>query len=355
MPWASGNIISKKAMEKVGGKFSTEPPSFSGPYMLKEWKPKQRTVLARNPEWKGAKPDFDEIQIYPIDDEKTAEIGFEAGDIDFTRISVSSLQKYQSSPPKSGRVLNFPSLYWVWLGINEDNEKLKDQRVRKAVQMAVDVPSIIEAAYFGLAKPCIGGNIPPGLLGYRDKSTFSLKADIEGAKKFLTEAGFTNGIDLTLDTLNKETYLTICQVIQATMAQAGIRVKINVHESGTFWVLGNEKEGEGRWKDIQLYLQRFSSVPDPSYYTRWYLKEQVGVWNWERFRSDEYDDLHKKALAEGDPEKRAQMYIRMQEILEESGCYRFLTNELGPVICRDTVTPATRPDGIPLLRHFKKA
>jgi peptide/nickel transport system substrate-binding protein len=353
LPYACGNIVSMKATEKAGGKYSTQPPSFSGPYMLKEWKPKQRTVLAINSAWKGPKPDFDEIHILPIDDEKTAEIGFEAGDIDFTRISISSLQRYEGNPPPGGNILRYPSLYWLWMGMNMEHPKLKDLRVRKAVQMAVDVNTVVDAAYFGFAEVATG-IIPPGLLGAREKSLLPMKADIAGAKKLLSEAGYANGIDLTLDILNKTTYNTIAQVIQATLAQAGIRVQINIHESGSFWVLGSEKDGD-RWKDLQLVLNRFSSVPDPSYYTRWYVKDQVGIWNWERFRNDEYDTLHQNALGEVDQKKRAAMYRRMQDILEESGCYRFITNEVAPVICRKTIAPALRPDGIPLLRKFKRA
>jgi peptide/nickel transport system substrate-binding protein len=353
LPYTTGNIISMKATEKAGGQFSTEPPSFSGPYMLKEWKPSQRTVLARNPVWKGPKPDFDEIHIFPIDDEKTAEIAYESGDIDFTRVSITSLEKYQSSPPPNTDVIKSPSLYWLWLGLNQDNDKLKDIRVRKAVQLAVDVSTVVDGAYFGLAEPSTG-NIPPGLLGHRKKSLLPLKGDINTAKALLAEAGYPNGIDLTLDILNKSTYNTIAQVIQANLAQAGIRVQINIHESGSFWVLGSEKDSD-RWKDLQLLLNRFSSVPDPSYYTRWHLQNQVGIWNWERFRSDEYDALDQKALGEIDQEKRAAMYIRMQDIMEESGCFRFITNEVAPVVCRKTVIPGLRPDGTPLLRKFKKA
>ena len=353
LPYTTGNIISMKATEKVGGQFSTEPPSFSGPYMLKEWKPKQRTVLARNPVWKGPKPDFDEIHIFPIDDEKTAEIALESGDIDFTRASITSLEKYQSSPPPDTDVIKLPSLYWLWLGMNMEHPKLKDIRVRKAVQLAVDVKTVVDAAYFGLAEVATGP-IPPGLLGNREKSLLPERADVEGAKKLLTEAGYPNGLDLTLDILSKSTYNTIAQVIQANLAQVGIRVQINIHDSGAFWVLGSEKDGDS-WKDLQLILNRYSSVPDPSYYTRWYLQNQVGIWNWERFRSDEYDELDKNALGEINQEKRAAMYRRMQDILEESGCYRFITNEVTPILCRKGVIPALRPDGVPLLRKFKKA
>ena len=199
------------------------------------------------------------------------------------------------------------------------------------------------------------GIIPPGLLGHRAKTMIPPKADPAGAKKLLAEAGYPNGIDLTLDCLNKTTYVTQAQVIQATLAEAGIRVKVNVHESGQFWVLGSEKEMKEKVKNIQLLTNRFSSQPDPYWYTMWFTKEQVGVWNWERFKSDEFDKLHAEAAVETDSAKRDKMYKRMQDLMEESGAYRFITHESAPIIYRNTIIPAMTPEGIPMVRYFKKA
>lgn len=353
LPYVSGSIISMKATEKMGGKYKNDPPSFNGPYMLKEWKPNQRTVLTRNPSWKGEKSYFDEIRIFPIDDEKTAEIALEAGDVDFTRVSESSLKKYITTPPQNAKTEKFPSLYWLWMGMNQDNETLKDIRIRKAVQNAIDRKTVVEAAYLGLADVA-NGSVPPGVLGHREKTTLPDKPDYAEAKKLLAEAGYPNGIDLTLDVLNKTTFTTIAQVIQATLAPAGIRIQINIHDSGAFWVLGSEKDSD-RWKSLQLIVGRFSGLPDPSYYTRWHLTSQVGIWNWERFRNEEYDNLDKLALGETDQKKRAAMYVRMQDLQEESGCVTFITNEVSPVAYKNTIKPAFRPDGIPLLRRFEKA
>lgn len=354
LPGTSGTIISKKATESVNGKFANDVPATSGPYYLKKWKPKQVTIVARNPLWKGPAPDFDEIHFFPIDDEKTAEIGFEAGDIDFTRVSISSLQKFMDSPPAGGTVVNLPSLYYSWMGLNKDNPMLKDIRVRKAVQMAVDIPSILEAAYFGMAKPATG-IIPPGLLGHRSKTLVPIEGNPAGAKKLLAEAGFPNGIDLTLACLNKTTYVTQAQVIQANLAEAGIRVKVDVHDSGTFWVLGSEKDMGQTWKDIQIITGRFSSQPDPHWYTMWFTTEQVGVWNWERFSNEEFDRRQKEGAVETDPAKRDANYKRMQDLMEESGCYRFITHESAPILYRNTIIPAMTPEGIPIPRLFKKA
>ena len=34
---------------------------------------------------------------------------------------------------------------------------------------------------------------------------------------------------------------------------------------------------------------------------QWFVRDQVGVWNWERWSSDEFEDLFAKGVAETDP------------------------------------------------------
>lgn len=351
LPYAAGNILSKKAVESVGGKFGAKPPAISGPFQIKEWKPKQMVVLERNPLWKGELPAYDEIYIHQIDDEKTAEIAFEAGDIDFTRISLSSLQNYRDLPPKNSQLSENPSLFYVWVGLNQENSKLQDPRVRKAVQLSIDVPSILAAAYFDAADAATG-IIAPGLTGHREKSLIAPEADYAQAKQLLNEAGYGSGLDLSLDILNKSTFVTAAQIMQATMATVGIRLKINLHESGSFWALGSESSGD-RWKGVELVMNRYSMTPDPYYASQWFVEDQVGIWNWERFRDQQFDQLHQQALSESSEPKRSAMYQKMQDIMEESGSYRFITHESTPIIYRKSINPALRPDGTPLYRNFQ--
>lgn len=351
LAYMAGNIICKKATLEKGGTF-TEPPCSSGPYKFKSWEPKQKTVLERNELWNGEPAEFDEIHIMVIDDEKTAEIGYEAGDIDFTRISMSSLGNYVSSPLPDSTLITKPSLYYVWIGMNMENEILKIKKVRKAIQYAVDTDAILEAAYFGAAKRATG-LLAPGLLGHRPANSIS-KPDYAKAKALLAEAGYDRGLELTLDVLNKTTNLTMAQVLQANLSRIGINLVINVHDSGTFWSLGDASKGED-WKRIQLIINRFSSAPEPYYATQWFTKEMVGIWNWERFTNEEYNTLHKKAAVETDQAKRDAMYKRMMELMEESGAYTFLTHEAVPLIYKNSIIPALRPDGVPMWRYFKSA
>ncbi len=352
LPYISGTIVSKKAVEQAGGRFGLMAPASSGPYVVTEHSPQQRIVLERNPVWNGPKTVFDRIEIYPIDDEKTAEIAFEAGDIDFTRVAISSIENLMANPPAGSRVEVFPSLYYVWVGMNLDNPKFEDPRVREAIQRAIDVPAILDAAYFGVAKPSTG-IIAPGLIGHREQSLIPPNAQPERARALLDEAGIDQ-FDVRLAVLNKSQWVTAAQVIQAMAQPIGINIQIDQYESGTFWTLGDESKNQD-YNKIEMIMNRFSMTPDPYYATAWFTCEQVGVWNWERFCNKEFDELHEKAASETDPAKRDAMYRRAQDLMEQSGAYRFITHEATPNIYRTTVKPALRPDGLPLFRYFETA
>ncbi|MBY6059468.1 ABC transporter substrate-binding protein [Leisingera daeponensis] len=346
LPYITGNIVSKNAWEAAGGKATTDPLAESGPYLRDSWSPKERTVLKRNPDWKGEAPAWDTIEILPIDDENTAEIAFEAGELDFTRVSLGSVERYRAVVPNGGTLLEYPSLYYAWLGMNLDHPKLQNKKLRQAIQHAIDVPSVLEAAYFGAVEPSTG-IIAPGLAGHRPQSLVPPQADFAKAAELLAESGETN-VTLKLDTLNKTTFTTAAQVIQATLAQIGITVEVNVLESGAFWASADNE-------DLQLVLNRYSMTPDPYYATSWFTTEQVGHWNWEQFSNDEFDKIHAEASQLTDLAKRDEMYRRAQDLMEESGAYRFLTHEATPVIHSAGVVPALRPDGLALLRYFGKA
>jgi peptide/nickel transport system substrate-binding protein len=346
----TGSILSKAAVEKAGGKFTTEFPAMCGPYLLKAWLPKQRLEFAANPDWPGPKPAFAEVHFVIIEDDKAAETGYEAGDLDLSEISEESFKRYKASPPEGTRVYEANGTWWTWLGLNSEHPKLKDIRVRQAIQNAVDVESIIQGAFGGLAARS-RGIVPPGLIGHRTTTKFE-KPDLDKARALLKEAG-VEGLELELKTLPNTDRLTMAQIIQANLGEIGIEVTVTPVDSGPFWNLGLEAQGED-WKDLQLWIMEFGDSPDPSQSTQWYISPQVGVWNWERWKSDEYDKLHADGQLETDPVKRDAIYQRMQEIMEDTGAYVWLVHRQVNVVYRDWMEPVILPGNHPYAAWFKQ-
>jgi peptide/nickel transport system substrate-binding protein len=347
----SGAILSRKAVTDAGGRFTIEPPCSSGPFLFKSWQSQRKTVLVKNPQWTGREPDFEEIHIYAMPDAKTAEMAFEAGALDCARISVETVAPFQKNMPENSTIRVLPSGRNFWLGMNRENPALADIRVRRAIQNAIDVEAVVEAAWFGLAKVSTGP-IPEGMTGHRDRATIPPRGDPGKARQLLAEAGVKLPLRLRLDCNTAAREVTAVQVMQWSLKKVGIEVDIHIQDNSTFLTLGREDLGE-QWRDVQLFMQSFTGLADPYYSLTWFTSAQLGLWNWERFSNEEFDRLNDQALAITDTAERDRMYRRMQELMEESGCYRFITNGVMPQIYRNTIEPAFRADGYAMLRDIR--
>ena len=348
---STGCIQSKKALESVGGEFAIEPPTCSGPYRFVSWQAQRKTILERNPEWSGPPAAFREIHFHPLSDVKAAELAYEAGELEFTQTSIESVDIFRRAMPPSSRLDVISSLRYYWVGMNLEHPKLTDIRVRQAVQYGIDVEAVIEAAWFGLSTPATG-IIAPGLIGHREKANVPLAGDREKARRLLAEAGVELPLKLTLSLPAQALELTAGQVIQWSLAKIGIELELDPQDNATLITMGMESAGD-RWKDLQLHLQSFFMLGDPYYATEWFTGKQVGVWNWERFRSEEFDQLHHHAMGLTDVVERDRIYQHMQDLMEQSGCYRFLTHSVESMLSRTWLQPAYRADGYPIYPEFK--
>ena len=349
----TGAILSRKAVTAVGGRFTTDPPCSSGPYTFKSWQVQRKTVLARNPLWTGRQAAFEEIHVYAMPDPKTAEMAFEAGELDCARISVETVAPFKKDMPLDSSIRVLPSARNYWLGMNQEHPALTDIRIRRAIQYAVDVEAVVEAAWFGLANVSTGA-IPEGMTGHRASALIPPSGNPEKAKELLAEAGVTLPLRLRLDVNNAALELTAVQVMQWSLRKVGIEVEIYAQDSSTFLTIGREDMGD-QWQDVQLFMQSFTGMADPYYSLTWFISDQLGLWNWERFSNEEFDRLNDLALATTDEAERSRMYHRMQDLMEESGCYRFITNSVMPQIYRNTIKPAFRADGYAMLRDIRPA
>ena len=344
-----GSIVSAKATDKAGGKFTTEFPATCGPYVY-QWIPKQKNLFKPNPDWAGPKPDFDEVHGLLVEQDKAAILAYEAGEVDCSEITSADHARFKKSMPANSKIFVAGALQYFWLGMNTQHPKLQDIRVRRAIQYAVDVDSIIQGAYSGTVEKSFGP-VCPGLVGKRQKTKYSYNP--AKAKQLVQEAGAT-GLELELKTLNQQERVLAGQIIQANLQAVGIKVKVLPLDGGPFWALGQEKKGD-QWKDSQLWLMRYGTNPDPYEAMQWFRREQIGVWNWERWSDDEFEELYTKGLAETDAGKRDRMYLRMQEIMEDTGAYVWICHEPETYIHNTRVLPKTAPGAEMVFSGFKKA
>ncbi len=347
LPVQSGTIISKKFVEEIGlEKFATQIIG-SGPYMFAEWRPQEKVILTKNPDYFGDEPVWDEIHLIPIEDDQVAEVALEAGDLDWARISLPAVDRFETD--SNFEVWKKPSLRYRWIALNVEHPKLQDINVRKAIIYAIDVPSILAATYMGQAEQEYA-LIPPGLVGYWADAPH-YERDVEKAKEYMAAAGLET-LDLRLDLQDTTEYRTWAEIAQQNLKEVGINLELNPMESSAYW---STSFGEEAVKNNELLTSNYSMNPDPTWATMWFTCDQVTVWNTQSWCNEQYDELHRKGLVTTDEEERAQIYIEMQKIWDEAAQTVWITHGLMTYAYTPNIKPATTPHGQPQYYFFEPA
>jgi peptide/nickel transport system substrate-binding protein len=343
----SGNIVSQRAFDKLGDKVATQAVG-SGPYTMAEWVPNDRLVLKANADYKGPKPAFGEIALKPVTDMKTAELAFRANEIQFTDVDAAVADALARVPDT--KIVQMPGMLYIWLGINIEKPPFNNVKVRQAIRHAVDVDAAITAAYNGKVGRA-NAMIQPSLVGYWKDAPVH-KRDLAMAKRLLAEGGQPNGFKTRISVLNTAPFKTAAQVFQANLAEVGIVADVDVHEAGTYWSLGKADTG----KNLDMVVQQFSAKMDPSFTSQWFVSEQVGVWNWQRWANAEFDKLHVEVDSTIDPAKRAAGMVRMQQLMDESAAFVWMTYGSSIFAAKPWLQPAILPNGTDWqYDHFKTA
>jgi peptide/nickel transport system substrate-binding protein len=338
-------------VEKAGGSYTTEIPAQCGPYLLDKWEQNQKVTLVANPDWKGEKPAFSKVEYFIVTDDQAALLAYEADSFDYTRVALSAAKQLKANLPKDSQLIEAQSTRYVWLTINMNAEKLKDPRVRQAIQYAYDGDAVLQGSYDGLTGRS-AGVVQPGTKFARAANKIATR-DIEKAKALLAEAGVSS-LELNLYCLTDSVSQSTAQIIQSSLAEAGITVNIQPTEDAAYWALGDKTQGDG-YKNIELVLMNFAGGIDPTENLVWFRPDQIGVYNWSFFDSKEFEDLYQKGLVEQDDGKRKEIFNKMEDLMEDSGGFIFVCFEPFLAIYRSDIKPVILADGHPDPTQFTKA
>ena len=189
----------------------------TGPYMLTDWVKGSSLTYTRNPDYWGTDekypqnrlPYIDELRRVIMPEQATWLAALRSGKHDITGLfgdtqlgnvgQVESLQR--SNPEITLHPWYFRSETSVLFNLR-NQPPFDDIRVRKAMQMAIDLETINDTYYKGLAKWQPHGIIGDSLKGYYvpfEEWPEAVKQgylhDPEGAEKLLDEAGYPRGAD----------------------------------------------------------------------------------------------------------------------------------------------------------------
>ena len=240
-------IFSKKNLEEAGEDFGVVPEKTigSGPYMVTEWKTNDSLTLVRNPYYWGEPASAEEVHYKVYPEAASLNMAFQGGEIDILDCDFIDAAIIESTyeTAYAEQMVEVNRLGTYFLTMNEQVEPLKDVRVRKAIQMAIDRESILNSIFGGHGQ-IMDGIFPVGSIGYTADNQGWLSYDPDGAKELLKEAGYENGFDLELaeDASSSEARKNILQIVEQNLQAVGINAHIESYdESG--W-LAKRKSGE---------------------------------------------------------------------------------------------------------------
>ena len=220
--------------------FSTNPIG-TGPYTLAELKVSDRCVLKRvtqttdGKEFKywGGDVFLDEIHFYNYDQEnQTAALA--SGTVDaIYELTVEQLELAKSI--EGAKILQVETAQTLCCRMQVDQKPFDDIRVRQAMVKAADNAAIKALVFPEGGAVAANFHVSPVHPEYFPMP--DTVQDIEGAKALLAEAGYADGIDLSIDVGNTDGpwHQAVCEALRDQLQAAGIRLAVNVLPTTKFW------------------------------------------------------------------------------------------------------------------------
>jgi peptide/nickel transport system substrate-binding protein len=228
--YQGGNVVSKKAVEKLGDQFRTMPVG-TGPFEIKDYQPNQGITLVAHAGYFRGKPKIDGINYKFIPSDASRDLAFSSGELDllYGRQDQKWIERTKEMPKTVVDVIRPAELAELYL--NESKKPLDDLRVRQAVAYAIDRPNIAQFKGEATAEPALSV-VPAGYLGTIQAKLFP--HDPARAKELLKEAGYPDGITISAIQTSLPTMLNSMQIVQAQLKQAGINLQLQVVDHATF-------------------------------------------------------------------------------------------------------------------------
>ena len=279
----------------------------SGPFKIVEHLPGERTTMVRNEDyWEEGIPYLDELVIQLIPEPATRALALQSGDVDVVYdLETQSIALLESHPDTV--VIENTSFSWIGLPMRTDMAPFDNKLVRQAFQLATDRETIHQAAYLGR------GSIANDHPIHASHPLFAPQCkppdyNPEAAKALLAEAGYPDGIDVTLHTADVFAgALELAVAFKESAAPAGIRVDVNRASSDGFW--------DVVWNTEPFTVVYWNARPTPDQA----LTQQNlsgAIWNAPKWDSPEFDELLLRARAE-QPEQQKATYAEIQCLLIE--------------------------------------
>ncbi|MDC7245190.1 MAG: ABC transporter substrate-binding protein [Sphaerochaetaceae bacterium] len=323
------SIVPKEAVEEYGN--LQKVAVGTGPFMLDEWVADNSMTLVKNPDYFiEGEPKVDKVIFRVIPEAASLLAGVKSGDLDIATISDGATIR-QAKNTSGVVVKSKPGINVRTFGFNTTREPFTDERVRRALALAIDRDEIVMMAEFGMGTPT--GPIPVAATDWAlplDELPVN-EVNYEKAKALLAEAGYPDGF--SFDIVCSATYeggLAVAQVIQSELKNIGVTANLVVVEWGVYidrWVK--------RDFDSMVEIRGGSGEPDRFLYRTLHSTGGVNNFMFADAKTDELLDLGRSQTV---PAERKKTYNEVQKVLSEKAPVIFLYSPSESHVLSERVT-----------------
>lgn len=303
------NILNKKAVTEAGKEYFRNPVG-TGPYTFVQWVKGEYTDLERFEGYHGKKGNFKHMRFITLPDNSSRMIALETGKVDMI-YAVPYADYDRLVAEKKVKVVESEGLVLLHIGMNCQNPKLKDPRVRLAIEYAINKEAYNQVVYNGHAT-IPKGPLPTVSQWFPENPQPEWPYDPEKAKALLKEAGVKD-LELQILAINAQDRIDGATLIQAMLGQVGIKVNIQIVENAVIDDIlrkGDHDMYLGTWgmqtnRDAGVYWFSLFTITSEGSTNKTFLHDKVA------------DELILKASASVDDAERAGLFQKIWDRLNE--------------------------------------
>ena len=343
------HVYGKVPVKKLKGSYQPELPLVgSGPYLVTEFTRGRIVGMERNPNFRGDKPKYDEIQFIKYGNNDAVVRALKLGEIDtimeveptsFNQLeNVDKIEAVKSSSP-SFTELSFNLCSKEHCPDAKFNPGVQDRVVRQAVGYAVDRDRVNEISSRGTSF------VAHGLLPSYYKTWYAEPAedyayDPDKANQLLDDAGYTRDGDgvrqkgdvkLSFDLFVRSespSDIQAAKVVSEQAREVGIDFKVQVVSTDKLTEITTRFEGDKPAPEFDTFIWGWGGDPyDPSTLLKLITTSEIGSTSDSFYSNPEYDRLFKQQTGEFDTDKRKELVRQMIALAQRDLPYLVLTED----------------------------
>jgi peptide/nickel transport system substrate-binding protein len=341
------HIWGKQPVKKLTSTYKPQPPIVgSGPYIVTQFDRGRIIRMSRNPNFRGTKPKFDEVQWIKYGNTDAVDRALTLGEIDVVpEVAEASFARLDKAKDVKG--VNSSSPSFTQLAFNLCNKQncpdakfnpaVQDVSVRQAIAYAVDRKRINQIASRGIAFEG-HGLLPEYYKTFYEQPADDYPLDVDKANQMLDDAGWKKGGDgirtkgaqkLSFDLyVRSESQLNIqdARLVAEMTKPIGVEFKVKIVSVDKLTELTTQKVKGKMAPDFDTFIWGWGGDPyDPSLLLNLLTTKAIGASSDAFYSNPEYDRLYEQQSGEFDQEKRKELVKQMIAISQRDLPYLVLT------------------------------